>query len=298
MSSTTITRKHTERLRGTEPISDTLKPALIPARYFAWKPWIERPMAAILLLPAAMVIAALVILVRCTSSGPAIFRQQRVGRNGRIFTMYKIRTMRQDAETLTGAVWAQQGDPRITTVGRVLRKLHLDEFPQLINVLKGDMSLIGPRPERPEFTQRLGIEVPGYLDRLQVLPGITGLAQINLPPDTDIESVRRKLHLDLRYVSEASLFLDLRMFLCTATRIVGVPGDLAMRSFGLRRPVPLHLEHAQQFQVHQGVNGANHYSTKRAAIHPHNGHSTNGSGHLDESTVNRVVEAISQTADS
>lgn len=238
MSSLLKRRKRHGRSPESEPIKAAVRPAPKPAAYFRWKPWLEIPIAAVAIGPALFVIAILVVIVRLTSSGPAIFRQQRVGRNGRVFTMYKIRTMRQDAEVGTGAVWAQQGDPRITRVGRVLRKLHLDEFPQLINVLKGEMSLVGPRPERPEFTQRLAVDVPGYLERLQVHPGITGLAQINLPPDTDLESVRRKLHLDLRYIGEANLLLDVRMFLCTATRLVGIPGDLAMRVFGLHRPVP------------------------------------------------------------
>ena len=220
------------------PTAGDLPTEVNPGRYFVWKYWFERAVAAVILLPGSVIVAILVLLVRWSSPGPGIYRQLRVGKNGRTFLMYKIRTMRNDAETATGPVWSQQGDSRVTTIGRVLRKLHLDEFPQLLNVLKGEMTLVGPRPERPEFTQRLALVIPSYLDRLTVLPGITGLAQINLPPDSDLESVRRKLAVDLQYINEASFFLDLRMILCTATRLLGVHGNTVMRMFGLHRTIP------------------------------------------------------------
>jgi lipopolysaccharide/colanic/teichoic acid biosynthesis glycosyltransferase len=207
--------------------------------YFRWKYWVERLLAALLLLPATLVIVAVGLLVRLTSPGPIIYRQLRVGRHGRTFALYKIRTMRIDAESASGPVWASPGDARITPIGRVLRKLHLDEFPQLINVLKGEMALVGPRPERPEFTQQLALRIPNYLERLAVLPGITGLAQINLPPDTDLDSVRRKVALDLEYIATAGWFLDMRMLLCTAVRLTGIHGELAMRMFGLTRMPPV-----------------------------------------------------------
>lgn len=261
--------------------------------YLAWKPWLERPIAAAMLLPAAAVILVLIVLVRLTSPGPAIFRQQRVGRGGRVFTMYKIRTMRQDAEAATGAVWAQRGDPRVTPVGRMLRKLHLDELPQLINVLKGEMSLIGPRPERPEFTQQLAIKLPGYLDRLMILPGITGLAQINLPPDTDLESVRRKLHLDLRYIAEASFLIDLRMALCTATRLLGVPGDFAMRLFRLQRPVPGEPKAREIVSLDAATLCASHNGAMQL-MH----HSTNGNGRASKEADDYIAPAVSTATDS
>jgi lipopolysaccharide/colanic/teichoic acid biosynthesis glycosyltransferase len=195
---------------------------------------------------------ALVAMVRLTSGGKAIYRQARVGEGGNTFTMYKIRTMVSNAEARSGAVWTQPGDPRVTAVGRVLRRLHLDELPQLFNVLKGEMSLIGPRPERPEFVEILAKDIEGYRNRLLVRPGITGLAQINLPPDTDLESVRRKLVLDLEYVEKANLLLDARMFLCTLVRLCGMPGAWAMSLFRLQREVstgtePLH----QPITIHQ-----------------------------------------------
>jgi lipopolysaccharide/colanic/teichoic acid biosynthesis glycosyltransferase len=156
--------------------------------------------AGVLLFFSAPLIGILILLVRCTSRGPGIYSQVRVGKDGLIFTMYKLRSMRCDAEAQTGAVWAGvKHDPRMTYVGYWLRRLHLDELPQLVNVVYGHMSLVGPRPERPEFVELLAEEVPGYLDRLMVKPGITGLAQINLPPDTDLDSVRRKLVLDREY---------------------------------------------------------------------------------------------------
>ena len=137
--------------------------------------------------------------------------------------IYKIRTMRHKAEAGCGAVWTRPGDPRITRVGRVLRKFHLDELPQLFNVLRGEMSLIGPRPERPEFVHVLAEAVPGYLDRLTVRPGVTGLAQLYLPPDSDLTSVRRKLVLDCEYIREGGPWLDARLFLCTLLRLFKVP---------------------------------------------------------------------------
>ncbi len=230
---------------------------VMPSSYFRWKVMIGRTLAALLLIPGLPVIGLLIVIVRLTSPGPGIYRQLRVGRHGQSFYIYKIRTMRNDAETVSGGpAWTQENDPRITRLGRVLRKLHLDEFPQLINVLMGEMCLIGPRPERPEFTQVLAREIPGYLERLAVPPGITGLAQINLPPDTDLRSVERKLVLDLEYVRCASVALDVRMILCTFLRLCGLRGDYAMRVMGLKRKV--HLEHDDRHDDALKKNGPLH----------------------------------------
>ena len=209
-----------------------------PSSYFHWKGILDRAAAIALLIPGLPMIGLLVFLIRWNSRGPGIYRQRRVGKDGRIFTMYKLRSMRIDAESTTGPVWCSAGsDPRVTKLGYWLRKLHLDELPQLYNVLRGEMSLIGPRPERPEFVQILAESLPDYLDRVRVAPGITGLAQINLPPDTDLNSVRRKLILDLEYIETAGPSLDIRMFLCTLTRIMGIKGDLAMKFMGLKRRI-------------------------------------------------------------
>lgn len=237
-----LSKKRSARKRRLEsqvplPIDTTV--GIVPSRYFGWKGLLDRSVAVLLLLPGLPMIGLLVLLMRLTSRGPGLFRQSRVGKDGHVFVMFKIRTMRDHAEAGTGPVWTQTGDPRVTRLGRLLRKLHLDELPQLFNVLRGEMSLIGPRPERPEFVRLLAAEIPDYTQRLKVLPGVTGLAQINLPPDTDFDSVRRKLVLDLEYIERASLLLDVRMFLCTFVRLVGLPGNLVMRGFRLERTVTL-----------------------------------------------------------
>ena len=212
-------------------------PEVRPSTYFRWQP-IWAWLATLLLTPIFVpVIAVLVLLVRLTSRGPGLYRQLRVGKNGKTFRIYKIRTMRCDAEAETGPVWTDENDPRITPLGRWLRRLHLDELPQLFNVLLGQMTLIGPRPERPEFTQYLARAIPGYLQRNKVLPGITGLAQINLPPDSDLDSVRRKLVLDLEYVQKANFWLDFRIGLCTGLKMLGLPGLVIARWLGLLRSV-------------------------------------------------------------
>ncbi len=201
-----------------------------PAAYLLRSPILGQLLAAMLLIPCLPVIGVLVLLVRMTSTGPGLYRQVRVGQFGRIFVMYKIRSMVANAEDSTGPVWTQDhDDPRITLVGRFLRKSHLDELPQIINVVRGEMSLFGPRPERPELIPILEEQIPGYLNRLAVRPGITGLAQINLPPDSDVESVKSKLKLDLEYIRYATLFLEVRMFLWTCLRMAGVPASVATR---------------------------------------------------------------------
>jgi lipopolysaccharide/colanic/teichoic acid biosynthesis glycosyltransferase len=208
--------------------------------YITAKAILDRVVGLILLVISLPVIAVLVLAIRLTSRGPGIYSQVRVGREGRRFTMYKLRTMRTDAEVRTGPVWATAGcDPRVTRLGHWLRMLHLDELPQLYNLVRGEMSLVGPRPERPEFVRVLAEKIPGYLDRLQVLPGITGLAQINLPADTDLDSVRAKLQLDQEYIRSTGLWFDLRIALCTMLRLVGLRGGRAVSLLGLRRVVVL-----------------------------------------------------------
>ncbi len=220
---------------------------LVPSSYHDRKAIIDRILGLFLLLLAAVPLAMLLAVVRLSSRGPALFRQLRVGKNGRPFVMYKLRTMRTDAEAVTGPVWGLPHDPRATRVGKLLRKLHLDELPQLINVLKGEMSLVGPRPERPEFVPALSAEIAGYSDRIAVRPGITGLAQLNLPPDSDLNSVRRKLVLDREYIGRASLWLDVRLLACTSLRVVKLPGRWLLRWFGLHRTVTLSSAAASHF---------------------------------------------------
>lgn len=153
----------------------------------------------------AMLLAALA--VRLSSPGPVLYRQKRVGLNGAPFTLYKFRSMRSDAEADTGAVWASKNDPRITRVGRILRKLRIDELPQLVNVLKGEMSIVGPRPERPELAKTL-YAIPFYRQRHCVRPGITGWAQINYKYGDTVEDTITKLEYDLYYIKNMSLGLD------------------------------------------------------------------------------------------
>lgn len=200
-----------------------------PSKYLYWKEPFDRVVAALLLIPGLPIIGLLVVLTRLSSRGPGIYRQARVGKNGQLFTVFKIRTMRHDAEQASGPVWARQNDPRTTRIGRFLRRVHLDEFPQLFNVFRGEMALVGPRPERPEFTHTLAKQIPGYLDRLCMRPGVTGLAQINLQPDTSVECVRRKLKFDLEYVRTANAFLDARILFCTFLRLIGFSGDTSAR---------------------------------------------------------------------
>jgi lipopolysaccharide/colanic/teichoic acid biosynthesis glycosyltransferase len=173
------------------------------------------------------------LLVKLTSRGPVFYSQMRLGRNGQPYRIYKIRTMYHNCESLTGPRWSTPDDPRITPVGRFLRNTHLDEFPQLWNVLRGDMSLVGPRPERPEFVPVLEQAIPRYRDRLLVRPGIAGLAQTHLPADTDLDSVRRKLVYDLYYVRHASLWLDVQIMLCTGGRLLGIPFGVSARLLGV-----------------------------------------------------------------
>jgi lipopolysaccharide/colanic/teichoic acid biosynthesis glycosyltransferase len=193
-------------------------------------------LALVLLLATAPVVLASALLVWLTSPGPGFYRQRRVGLRGRQFTICKLRTMAHDCERDSGATWSKVGDPRITPVGRFLRRTHLDELPQLWNVLRGDMSLIGPRPERPEFVAVLMDQLPHYRLRLAVRPGLTGLAQVQLPPDTDIRSVRRKLACDLYYVRNRRMWLDVRILAATGFYLAGVPTALTLRI--LRLPGP------------------------------------------------------------
>lgn len=159
-----------------------------------------------LLFPVMALVAA---LIKLESSGPAIFSQERVGEDGRIFMLHKFRSMREDAEEETGPVWAAEDDPRITRVGRIIRKLRIDELPQLWNVLKGDMSFVGPRPERPFFVERLRNIVPYYDERFTVKPGLTGWAQVMYAYGATEEDAVEKLKYDLYYIKNMSLVLDL-----------------------------------------------------------------------------------------
>lgn len=175
----------------------------------------------ILTLPLWMIIAA---MIKLNSHGPVLYRQIRVGKDGRHFKMLKFRSMKTDAEKHTGPVWAGRNDPRVTKVGRFLRKTHLDELPQFLNVVKGDMSLVGPRPERPFFVEKLSKEIPLYKHRHRVKPGITGWAQVKYKYDENIEDVRNKIKYDLFYIENNSWRLDLKILFNTVYVMVAGKG--------------------------------------------------------------------------
>lgn len=200
------------------------KPALPAATWYEpCKVGFDVTFALVLLVLTAPLILLAMLLVKLTSRGPGLYLQTRLGRNGVPFTIYKLRTMHHQCEHGTGACWSAPGDPRITRVGRFLRRTHLDELPQLFNVLRGQMSLVGPRPERPEFVRLLEKEIGRYGERLHVRPGVTGFAQVQLPADTDLESVHRKLKYDLYYVDNRGFWLDVRLILSTVFKMLGIP---------------------------------------------------------------------------
>jgi exopolysaccharide biosynthesis polyprenyl glycosylphosphotransferase len=165
---------------------------------------------------AAPLMLLVAIAVRLSSRGPALFRQQRVGKDNAVFTLYKFRSMYQNAESRSGPVWAAKGDPRITRVGKWLRQLRLDELPQLFNVLRGEMSIVGPRPERPEFVAELEKRIPYYRQRLCIKPGITGWAQINHKYGDTVEDSIAKLEYDLYYIKNLAPALDAYIMFQTA----------------------------------------------------------------------------------
>jgi lipopolysaccharide/colanic/teichoic acid biosynthesis glycosyltransferase len=194
-------------------------------------------LAAVLLVVLSPVLLACCIAIRLNSPGNAIFSQRRTGAGGKTFTMYKLRSMYKDAEKKSGPQWSQPGDSRVTVVGRFLRFAHLDEIPQLFNVVRGEMALVGPRPERPSIVKELIPLVDGYEKRHAIKPGITGLAQIYLPPDEDIKSVRAKVGYDLIYLRYACVQMDFRIAVCTVLRMVGVRQGQGPRWTGLTREV-------------------------------------------------------------
>lgn len=195
-------------------------PADLPATYLKVRSAVDFVFAAVMLVLTGPLILLLMALVKLTSQGPAIYKQVRAGLGGVPYTIYKLRSMAENAER-DGARWSGQGDTRITPLGHFLRKTHLDELPQLWNVLRGDMSLIGPRPERPCFVETLSLAYPEYKQRMAVKPGVTGLAQIQLPADEELAGVGRKLACDLCYIRNMGPWLDVRILVGTALKVLG-----------------------------------------------------------------------------
>jgi len=185
-----------------------------------FKRYMDISLSTLGVLVTAPVMIFVAILIKLTSKGPIIYRQKRVGENGRIFRIYKLRTMRIDAEKGTGAVWAKKNDPRVTPFGKLLRKTSLDELPQFLNVLLGQMSLVGPRPERPEFVAELTKQIPFYGQRHVVPPGLTGWAQVRYAYGASVEDAMEKLQYDLFYIKNRSLALNLYILFETLKTVV------------------------------------------------------------------------------
>ncbi|HSL90558.1 MAG TPA: sugar transferase [Ignavibacteriaceae bacterium] len=196
------------------PLIDIM-PELMPEWEKKLKRLLDIVISFILLLISLPAVIISAIAIKLDSKGSVFFKQERSGMNGKSFKMVKFRSMYQDAEKLTGPVWSQKDDPRITKVGRIIRKLRIDEIPQMYNVLKGEMSLVGPRPERPFFVEKLSEQIPYYKRRLKVRPGITGWAQVKHKYDESIEDVKIKLRYDLFYIENMSIRMDMKILFRT-----------------------------------------------------------------------------------
>lgn len=203
----------TSQLYGV-PLID-INPILMPEWEKRAKRILDIVVSLILLVCSAPMTLATAIAIKLDSKGPILFKQERCGLNGKLFNVYKFRSMYIDAEKNTGPVWSFKNDPRITKIGRLIRKIRVDEIPQMINVLKGEMSLVGPRPERPFFVEKLSKEIPYYKRRLKVKPGLTGWAQVKHKYDETIDDVKKKLKYDLFYIENMSLRMDLKILFRT-----------------------------------------------------------------------------------
>jgi exopolysaccharide biosynthesis polyprenyl glycosylphosphotransferase len=222
-----------ERITGRVPVEHVNKnwTVVLPVdsqSVFNAYPLLKRSMDILLALVGLAFFVPLLPLIalaiRLDSAGGIFYSQTRMGLNGRVFSMYKLRTMVSDAEATSGAVFSRAGDPRVTRVGRFLRKTRLDEVPQLVNVLRGDMSLIGPRPERPEHVDRLITKIPFYRTRLVIRPGLTGWAQVRYGYGANDDDALMKLQYDLYYIRHASLLLDMNIIIRTAGKVLRMSG--------------------------------------------------------------------------
>jgi len=190
------------------------------ARYNQFKRIFDFLVSGLALIAASPLFVLISVLIKFDSDGPVFFRQQRIGKQGKLFYILKFRSMRQNAELDTGAVWAQENDPRVTKLGRFLRTSHIDEIPQLINVFKGEMSLVGPRPERPELQTKIKEDIPDFDYRLAIKPGITGLAQSRYQYGATIKDCRIKLKYDKMYIRKMCWALDFMIVWWTMGRVI------------------------------------------------------------------------------
>ena len=216
-----------ERYTGKIAVENLRPSYLVFSEGFSKSPSLSRAkrtldivLAVLGLLVLGPVMLLVAIAVRITSPGPALYRQERVGQNGRSFTVVKFRSMRTDAEAKTGAVWSQQNDPRVTRVGRLLRRTRLDEVPQLWNVLRGEMSFVGPRPERPHFVASLMEQIPFYGQRHALRPGLTGWAQVRHQYGSTVDDAMQKLQYDLYYIKHLSIAFDLFIIIETVKTVL------------------------------------------------------------------------------
>ncbi|MBU1653001.1 sugar transferase, partial [bacterium] len=213
MTETLYGHLRTAQVRGV-PLIDVFPDILSPWER-TFKRFIDIMFALVVLIIGFPFFVFIGICIKLDSPGPVLYSQQRVGRGGKVFTLFKFRSMMQNAEAKTGPVWAGKEDPRITRVGKIIRRLRIDEFPQFFNVLKGDMALVGPRPERAAFVDEFRSSIPLYERRLNVKPGITGWAQVKHKYDESLTDVKEKLRYDLFYLENMSLALDIKIILST-----------------------------------------------------------------------------------
>ena len=206
------------------PVNGSESPLMRPRISTTLQIGFDIAVAAVCLILLAPLLTLIAVLVRLDSPGPVFYRQERVGLGGQPFTLMKFRSMRADAEA-QGPAWAKQRDPRVTRIGSFMRRTRIDELPQLINILRGEMSFIGPRPERPHFVEKLAEAIPFYRERARVKPGLTGWAQVNFPYGASIEDARGKLSYDLYYVKHRSLLLDLSILFATVRVILFQEGS-------------------------------------------------------------------------
>jgi len=220
-------RRYQKIVHGSVPIEERIGDLITHSYVYlvtSWRLFIKRTLDLTLSLFGIIfglpLFAVIAIAIKLDSRGPVLYKQERVGMRGKTFFMYKFRSMREDAEYNSGPVWAKEHDPRVTKLGSFLRKTHLDELPQLFNVLVGEMSIVGPRPERPYFVKQLRKQIPHYDRRHYAKPGITGLAQIKRRYDETLSDVKKKVRYDVLYIRKMCPFLDLKVVGLTVLTII------------------------------------------------------------------------------